>query len=253
MRENGVKKIWAEGGHVVNGWLGIPSAFSAEVMAHQPFDSITVDMQHGIVDYQAAVGMLQAISTRGATPLARVPWNDPAAIMKILDAGAYGVVCPMINNAEECERFVGACRYVPDGYRSYGPIRAALYGGADYAAAANGTLLTFAMIETAEAMQNLDNIMSVPGLDAIYVGPNDLSLSLGYAPSPDPKEPAVVEAIGTILAAAKRNDVYAGIHTTGGEMAKRMYSQGFQFCTLANDVRMLVSGANAEIKAARGD
>lgn len=253
MRENGVQKIWAEGGHVVNGWLGIPSAFSAEVMAHQPFDSITVDMQHGIVDYQAAVGMLQAISTRGATPLARVPWNDPAAIMKILDAGAYGVVCPMINNAEECERFVGACRYVPDGYRSYGPIRAAMYGGSDYAAAANGTILTFAMIETAEAMDNLDAIMSVPGLDAIYVGPNDLSLSLGFAPSPDPKEPKVVEAMAAILAAAQRNDVRAGIHTTGGEMTRRMFAQGFQFCTLANDVRMLVAGANAEIKAARGD
>ena len=101
MRENTVKTIWAKGGCVVNGWLSIPSSFSAEVMAHQGFDSLVVDMQHGVVDYQTAVTMLQAISTTSVIPFARVPWNDPAYIMKILDAGAYGIICPMINSRKE--------------------------------------------------------------------------------------------------------------------------------------------------------
>ena len=103
MRENTVKTIWAKGGLVVNGWLSIPSSFSAEVMAHQGFDSLVVDMQHGVIDYQTAVTMLQAISTTNVMPFARVPWNDPAHIMKILDAGAYGIICPMINSRKEAE------------------------------------------------------------------------------------------------------------------------------------------------------
>ena len=202
MRENGIRKIWADGGVAVNGWLGIANSYSAEVMAHENFDSVTVDMQHGMVDFQAAVGMLGAISTVAPTPLARVPWNDPASIMKTLDAGAYGIVCPMINNKEEATRFVGACRYAPVGYRSFGPARGLLYGGADYAKYANETIITFAMIETQEALDNLDEIMSVDGLDAIYVGPSDLAISLGHPPLPVPTEPEVVTAIDTILTAA---------------------------------------------------
>ena len=252
MRENKVRTIWAAGGRVVNAWLAIPNAFSAEMMAHAPFDSVTIDMQHGMVDFQAGVTMLQAISTREPTPLARVPWNDPAAIMKILDAGAYGIVCPMINNRAECERFVGACRYAPDGYRSFGPARGLLYGGADYAQKANETIITFAMIETSQALDNLDEIMSVPGLDAIYIGPSDLAISLGHPPSPEPTEPAVLDAIATILAATKRNGVAPGIHCANGAMAKRMFDQGFQFCTIANEVRLMAAAANAEIQVARG-
>jgi len=97
MRKNTLKEIWAKGGAVINGWCSIPSSFSAEIMAHQGFDSITIDMQHGLVDYQVATTMLQAISTTSVIPLTRVPWRDPGALMKILDAGSYGVICPMIN------------------------------------------------------------------------------------------------------------------------------------------------------------
>ena len=129
MRPNRVREIWQAGGAVINGWCGIPSGFSAEVMAHMGWDSLVVDMQHGIVDYQAMVSMLQGISTTAVTPMVRVPWNTPADIMKSLDAGAYGVICPMVNSRRECEAFVGACRYAPRGYRSSGPIRATLYGG----------------------------------------------------------------------------------------------------------------------------
>ena len=147
MRANTLSEIWARGDAVVNGWLAIPSAFSAEVMAHQGFDSLTIDMQHGVVDYQVAVTMLQAVSTTGVVPLARVPWNDPARIMKILDAGAYGVICPMINTRQEAEALVAACKYYPGGYRSWGPVRASIYAGTDYTPArANDTLLVMPMI-----------------------------------------------------------------------------------------------------------
>jgi 4-hydroxy-2-oxoheptanedioate aldolase len=252
MRENRVRKLWADDLPVVNGWLAIANSYSAEVMAHEDFDSLTIDMQHGMVDFQAAIAMFQALSTRDCTPLARVPWNDPALIMKSLDAGAYGIICPMVNNREECERFVGACRYAPVGYRSFGPARGILYGCGDYAAKANDTVITLAMIETAQAMENLDDIMSVDGLDAIYIGPSDLAISLGNPPSPEPVAPNVIEAIGEILAAAERNGVKAGIHCPNGASVRDKFTQGFRFATVTNDVRLMSMAAKAEIATARG-
>ena len=167
MRENTLKAIWARGDAVVNGWLSIPSSFSAEIMAHQGFDSLTVDMQHGVVDYQTAVTMLQAVSTTSTIPLARVTWNDPALLMKILDAGVLGVICPMVSTPEQAEAMVKACKYPPQGYRSWGPVRASIYAGADYGDHANDDVLVMPMIETAEALENLDAILQVPGIDAV--------------------------------------------------------------------------------------
>ena len=179
MRENKLRTLWKNGGVAVNGWLGIPSSASAESMARCGWDSLVVDLQHGLVDYTDAVPMLQAISQTDTTPMARVPWNMPDIIMKLLDAGAYGIVCPMINTPAECEEFIQNCRYAPRGRRSFGPIRAVMYAGADYWKYANETILTIAMIETQQALDNLDEILKTPGLDAIYVGPSDLGLSLG--------------------------------------------------------------------------
>jgi 4-hydroxy-2-oxoheptanedioate aldolase len=153
MRPNNIRTVWNAGQCVVNGWLAIPSAFSAEVMAHCGWDSLCIDIQHGMVDYQTATTMMQAISTTAVTPIVRVPWNDPAIIMKCLDAGAYGIVCPMINSGEDALRFAGACRYPPMGYRSLGPIRAQLYGGSDYAAKANEEIVALAMIETMPGLE----------------------------------------------------------------------------------------------------
>src|SRR5258708_23282189 len=147
-RPNGVREAWREGRAVINSWLGIPSSFSAEVMANAGWDSLVVDMQHGMIDYQMMVTMLQGISTTNTTPLVRVPWNDPAHIQKSLDAGAYGVVCPMINNRAEAEKFVGSMRYAPVGYRSSGPIRASLYGGAGLPPTTNDNVLAPAPIQT---------------------------------------------------------------------------------------------------------
>src|SRR5439155_8349690 len=213
MRPNRVREIWQSGGAVINGWCGIPSGFSAEVMAHMGWDSLVVDMQHGVVDYQAMVSMLQGISTTAVTPMVRVPWNTPADIMKALDAGAYGIICPMVNTRAECEAFVGACRYAPGGYRSSGPIRATLYGGPDYHAKADDVVVAMAMIETTQALENLDAILSTPGLDGIYVGPSDLSITMGHAPGLDRAEEDVIAAYKKILAGCKRNGVRPGIHT----------------------------------------
>ena len=129
MANNKVKQIWASGKAVVNAWLAIPSGFSAEVIAQCGFDSVTVDMQHGVQDYQSMVQCFQAMHAHPVTPMVRVPWNTPGDIMKALDAGAYGIICPMVNSRAECEAFVGACRYPPAGYRSFGPTRAALVAG----------------------------------------------------------------------------------------------------------------------------
>ena len=251
MRKNTLKTIWARGDAVVNGWLSIPSAFSAEIMAHQGFDSLTVDMQHGVIDYQTAVTMLQAIATTPTIPLARVAWNDPALLMKILDAGVYGVICPMISTAEQAEAMVRACKYPPRGYRSWGPVRASIYAGADYGDHANDDILVIPMIETAEALDNLDAILSVPGVDAIYVGPSDLSLALGYKPRLDQDEPAVVEALQTIVAACKRHGVIAGLHNNTPQYALHMIAQGYQFVTIASESRFMAAKAAEEVAVMR--
>jgi 4-hydroxy-2-oxoheptanedioate aldolase len=251
VRENTLKTKWARGEATVNGWLSIPSSFSAEVMAHQGFDSLTVDMQHGVVEYQAAVTMLQAISTTNVIPLARIPWNDPGRIMKILDAGVYGVICPMINTRAQAEALVAACKYPPLGYRSWGPVRASIYAGTDYGDHANADLLVIPMIETAQALENLDDILSVPGIDAVYVGPSDLSLALGCKPRLDQTDPPVVEAQRQIAAACKRHNIVAGIHNNTPEYALKMMAEGYQFLTLASDSRFLAAKAAEQVAVVR--
>jgi len=239
MRANRVRDAWAAGRAVVNSWCGLPSGFSAEVMAHMGWDSLVIDMQHGVIDYQVMLSMLQGISTTEVTPLVRVPWNDPAHIMKALDAGAYGIICPMINSRAECEKFVGACRYAPKGYRSSGPIRAALYGGPDYHAKANDTIVAFAMIETVEAIDKLDEILSTPGLDAIYVGPSDLSITMGHPPGVDKNDDYMMTALKTIIEGCRRHKVRPGIHCGLPAYAKKMIAMGFQFVTVGGDTRFL--------------
>ena len=253
MRENRIKRIWQEGGAALNGWLHIPSSYSAELMAHAGYDSLTVDLQHGASDFNQALSMMQAISTTDTVPLVRVPWNEPGMIMKVLDAGSYGIICPMINTRADAERFVGACRYPPEGYRSFGPFRATLYGGADYARHANEAVITMAMIETREALENLDDIMRVPGLDAVFVGPSDLSQSLGEGPGMDRTEPALVEAIDRILGAAEKNSVVAGIFTGSTQYASRMVEKGFRFVTVLSDGRLLAAAAGQTIAALKGE
>jgi 4-hydroxy-2-oxoheptanedioate aldolase len=249
MRENLLRTLWQKDGYAVNGWLSLPATFSAEVMANRGWDSLTIDLQHGLIDYQRAVGMLQAISTTPTVPLVRVPWLDPAIIMKVLDAGAYGVICPMINSAAEAAAFVAACRYPPAGIRSCGPTRAHIYAGPDYIVAANRTIVTMAMIETRSGLDHLEEILSVEGLDAIYVGPSDLSLALGCEPRLDPTERVVTEAIEYIATQARAKNIVPGIHTESPAYAQKMVQQGFRFVTVGSDVRLLVAKASEVLEA----
>lgn len=251
MRDNALRKRWSDGGAAVNGWLAIPDGFSAEVMAHQGWDTLTIDLQHGVNDYAAMVSMLQAISTTPTVPLVRVPWLDPGMLMKALDAGAYGVICPMINTREQAQQLVAYTHYAPQGTRSFGPVRAVLYGGADYAQHANATIVTFAMIETAQALDNLDAILSVEGLDAVYIGPSDLSLSLGCKPAFDDVDPPVAQAIDHIVARARAHGIVAGIHNGTPEAALARIAKGFQFVTVSSDARLIAAGAQQVLTAMR--
>lgn len=236
---------------MVNGWLAIANSFSAETMAHQGWDSLTIDLQHGVVDYQAMIPMLQAISTTDTVPVVRVPWLEPSFLMKALDAGAYGVICPMVNTAEDARKLVAYTHYAPRGCRSFGPVRALLYGGADYPQQANDTIVTFAMIETATALGNLDDILSVPGLDAIYIGPSDLSLALGCTPTFDDLDPKAAEAVEHILARAKAHGIVAGIHNGTTQAALKRIAKGFQFVTIGSDARLMAAGARQIVNEMR--
>lgn len=251
MRENRLRTMWAADQAVVNGWLAIPNSFSAETMAHQGWDSLTIDLQHGVIDYAQMVPMLQAISTTNTVPVVRVPWLDPAALMKTLDAGAYGVICPMINTREDAQKLVAWTHYAPRGTRSFGPVRALLYGGADYPVKADDTIVTFAMIETAQALDNLDAIMSVEGLDAVYIGPSDLSLALGCTPVFDDVDPPVAQAIDHILERATAHGLKAGIHNGRADVALARIAKGFRFTTVSSDARLMASGSQQVLAAMR--
>ena len=250
MVPNGVKRLWAEGKGAVNGWLSIGNGFTAEIMAAQGYDSLTVDLQHGAFDYAAALPMLQALRASGVTPLARVPWLDPGAIMKMLDAGAYGIICPMINDRAETERFVSYLRYPPEGTRSYGPTRVIISSGADYGTKADAEILGFAMIETADGVKNIAEIVATPGLDGIYVGPSDLTLGLHGRRFPagfDREEPEMVEVIHRILDAAHGAGIKAGLHCGTPDYAAKALGWGFDLVTLSNDVRLLAAAAGASV------
>ena len=253
MRPNKIKQMMKEGKPVINGWCAIPSTVSVEAMAHQGWDSLTIDMQHGLIDYTNALPMMQTISTTDVTPLARVNWNEPGQIMKILDAGCYGVICPMVSNRNEAENFVKSCLYPPLGYRSFGPVRGLIYGGSDYAEHANNELLKFAMIETKESLEKLDEIMSTPGLDGIYIGPADLSLAINEKPGFDRAEDTkAYTEILRILEHAKKNNIFAGIHNGSSDYAKKMIDKGFNFVTIGSDLRALNLGSKNILDKLKG-
>ena len=252
MLENQLKKLFKDKQTIVNAWLHIPSTWSAEVMAQLPFDSLTVDLQHGMAGLETAIQMIQIISRSGKVAMARATWNDPGLIMRLLDAGAYGIICPMINTRAEAEAFVGACRYLPQGYRSLGPTRAKLLAGADYAQHANEEILTFAMIESKEAIDNLSEIASVPGLDGLYVGPGDLRLSLLGAGGIDNHDPAFLTAIDHIISAAQEHELIAGIHCNSSEYANFIIERGMNMVTLKTDTVLLREAAGQIIDGVRG-
>jgi 4-hydroxy-2-oxoheptanedioate aldolase len=249
---NPVKDAWKQGRAVVNGWLGIPSAFSAELMAKAGFDALTVDMQHGIQDYMSTVACMQAIQAHPVVPMVRVPWLEQGIIGKVLDAGAMGVICPMINTAEEAKALVSACRYAPQGTRSFGPVRAAIYGqGGAYFETANTDIAVIAMIETKQALDNLESILDVPGLDAIYVGPPDLGITLGLPPKLDREEPEVLKIYERLLGECKKRNIAVGLHNGTPEYALKMIKMGFTLTTVSNDAALVGVGAIRDVAVMR--
>ena len=250
MIKNGVKELWTAGKPALNGWLSIGNSFTAEIMAAQDFDSMTVDIQHGALDYNSALPMFQAMRASGKTLLARVPWNEPGIIMKAMDAGAYGIICPMISTRAEAEQFVSTMRYPPHGTRSFGPTRVNFAAGANYASEANDEMLAIAMIETSDGVANAAEIVTTPGLDAIYIGPSDLTLGYTQGRLPagqDREEAEMIEVIKGLLKTAHDAGIKACIHSGTPSYAARAINWGFDLVTVATDVKCLADSAAAHI------
>jgi 4-hydroxy-2-oxoheptanedioate aldolase len=249
---NKLKQRLKSGRACLNGWLAIPSGFSAEVMAQCGWDSVTVDLQHGVQDYLSMVQCFQAMQPHPITPLVRVPWNEPGIVGKVLDAGAMGVICPMVNTRAQAEQFVAACKYPPAGTRSNGPIRAAMYGEAtSYQKTANDEILAIPMIETEEALDNLEAILDVPGIDMIYVGPSDLGFSLGLMPIMDREEPKILEIYERLIRETAKRGIFAGMHTGSATYAARVIGMGYRFTTIANDSGLMARAAMEAVQSAR--
>jgi len=252
MRANPLRSLVTGGGTIVGGWLTTESRYLAEVISHAGFDAVTVDLQHGMFGIDTAVALLQAVSAGPATPMARCASHDPAVIGKLLDAGAYAIICPEIGSAEEAAAFVAACRYPPVGHRSFGPSRGLLYGGADYLEHADSEILTWAMIESAEGLASLDAILAVPGLDGVYVGPNDLALSIGEKAGQSPVPASVRAALEIIVVAAHAADRWAGAFCADGPSGRELVELGYDFVTPGNDVAQMRAVTADRIRAVRG-
>jgi len=246
-----LREKWASGAETLGLWLSLPSFVTAEIAARQPVDYVCVDTQHGVNDYLHSASMIQAIELAGGCPIARVPWNEPGIIGKTLDAGAHGVVVPMVNTRDQAEAVVRSVRYAPAGSRSWGPVMAGMRH-ADNRAWADEHIATIPMIETTEAISNLDDILSTPGVDAVYVGPADLSISLGLGPYGNDGNPVFDEALTTIVEACRRHGVVPGIHATGPLTPKRR-EQGFRMITVTSDAVGLRAGFASELAAARNE
>jgi 4-hydroxy-2-oxoheptanedioate aldolase len=250
---NLLRATWAEGRTAFGLWSTIPSSFSAEIVAGAGVDYVCVDQQHGVVDYASMVPMLQAIGAAGAALITRVLSNDPYRIMKALDAGALGVIVPLVNNAGEATRAVAACRYPPHGIRSYGPIRASSVIGSRDPDDLAGEVMCIVMVETREGLENVEEIAATPGIDGIYIGPADLALSLGLPPSTRVTEAAHIKAVRRIREACKKHGITAGMHASSGRWAKQHAEAGFGMVTVASDASLLSDAARRETVAARGE
>ena len=224
---------------IINGWLSIPNSFTAEAMSKMGWDSLTIDLQHGQSDYSNSIAMLQAMSSSEVIPFVRVPWNEAGIIMRMLDLGALGVIAPMINTKKQCEEFVSYCYYPPFGQRSFGPMRAQLIYGSDYYENANIHIISLAMIETKEAVDNIDAILSVPNLSGVYVGPGDMSSSYALKPQFDIRKDPVYSNIKMIADKANACGKIAGIHNGTSEYAKEMIKIGYKFVTVSSDFRSM--------------
>ncbi|MEZ5653371.1 MAG: aldolase/citrate lyase family protein [Burkholderiaceae bacterium] len=252
MRENKLRQMAAAGETAIGGWIAIGHPYSAEMMGHAGYDTVTVDLQHGPLYIDQAVSALIALSATPAMPMARVSGNNFFEINKLLDAGAYALICPMIDTAADATAFVKACRYPPAGGRSFGPTRGLLYGGADYFKHANDTIVAYGMIETPSALENLDEIAAVDGLDGLFIGPADLSLALGASLPPRHDADPLKSAMQRIHDAARKHGKMIGAFCSGLEMAHELKAIGYDYLVLGVDAMLVRSGGEAIVRALRG-
>lgn len=254
MRINHVRKRLQSGEPSIGTWLSLPSPEAAEYVSKIGFDWLVVDSEHNAVDIRTLAQMFAAMSASGVAPMVRIPWNSAENFKRVLDAGAWGVVVPMVNTREEAELAVRAARYYPDGNRSVGGGRHALSwdsSGAEYFANANDQVLVVLQIEHIDGVNNADEILSVPGVDACFIGPNDLaaSMGLGLGVPLESDNPQLVEAIMKIRDACIRNGVATGIHTSGAEGVNFRIGQGFQFCAMASELRYMLGYLKDDLAA----
>jgi 4-hydroxy-2-oxoheptanedioate aldolase len=247
-----LRQQWKSAQPVFGLWAALPSPFSIELMAYPGVGYVCVDQQHGVIDYAVAVDMFRAAEGRGLVPFTRVPANETWLISKSLDAGAQGVIVPLVNTRAEAAAAVAACRYPPKGIRSYGPIRSSVISAARDMETLGDAVLCFVMVETREALNNIEDIASTPGLDGIYIGPADLALGLGLPPDLDKTEPEHVAAVEKIRAACARHGIVAGIQCASGKFGRDYAERGFGLITIAKDSALLQAGARKEIQIANG-
>jgi 4-hydroxy-2-oxoheptanedioate aldolase len=244
-----LREVWASGGNTVGVWLAVPSPITAEVAARCGADFVCADLQHGMNDEMSLVGVSQAARLGGSRPIARVSWNDPSAIGRALDLGAEGVIVPMVNSGPEAAAAVAAARYAPVGIRSFGPLVTGMHMPR-YSSTANDTVALIPMIETVAALRHLDDILSTPGIDAIYVGPDDLGISLGLPVGTRDEHPVFAEAVQTVLEGCRRHGVVPGIHATGGWAARRL-EQGFRLMAATSELGAMEAGLAQAMRAAQ--
>ncbi len=235
---------------VLGAWLFLREPMAAEVASKEGYDYVCIDMQHGLMDLDMALKMLTHINTGDAFPVARVTSVDPALIGRLIDSGTLGVIVPMVNTVEQAVTSVRACRYAPDGDRSVGPIGASMRYGGTYFETAQDTVTVIPMIETVEAIANVEAIAAVEGVGALYVGPSDLSMSMGYPAAADQPSDDFDDALRRVVAACEANGVIPGIHAEPGLVEKRR-EQGFTMITVGYDYQPMVAGIRADLKSSR--
>jgi 4-hydroxy-2-oxoheptanedioate aldolase len=243
MRINKLRERWSRGEVASCLWIDLGWPVSVEGLVKLPYDSFTLDLQHSLIDRATAINVLQAMSLGDGVPLVRVTQNDPAEIGFVLDAGAYGVICPQIETAEDCQRFVAACRYAPEGRRSWGPTRGLLYGGADYFKSYKENIITIALVETVKGVRNMREIAATPGLDMLYVGPNDLTIDYGGQPTYVASDPRVIEAMEQSIEIAREHSITAGTYAGTVEVARAAIAKGYNLVSVGYAAKIMIKAA----------